>query len=54
MGDSRRPLAYNYTDTQVQAGRLYYYLVEGITLDGLARRSPVVARRVVGEPGPAD
>jgi hypothetical protein len=54
MGDSRRPLAYNYTDTQVSAGRLYYYLVEGITIDGLARRSPVVARRAVREPGPAD
>jgi hypothetical protein len=54
LGDSRRPLAYNYTDTQVSAGRLYYYLVEGITIDGLARRSPVVARRAVREPGPAD
>jgi hypothetical protein len=54
LGDSRQPLAYNYTDTQVEAGRLYYYLVEGITLDGLARRSPSVARRAFGEPGATD
>jgi hypothetical protein len=54
VGDSPDPLAYHYTDTEVVAGRLYYYQVEGITVDGLARRSPMVARRAVGEPAASD
>ena len=46
-GDSDTPLGYQYTDTNVVPGTRYYYLVEGITLDGLARRSPVMAGRAI-------
>ncbi|MFQ5669981.1 MAG: hypothetical protein ACE5HD_05610 [Acidobacteriota bacterium] len=49
MGDSDSPLAYHFTDTRVAPGRVYYYLVEGITVDGLARRSAMVARRSMPE-----
>jgi hypothetical protein len=52
MGESDEPLAYNYVDTDVIPGALYYYQVEGITIDGLARRSPVVARRAESAPAP--
>ncbi len=45
MGDSDEPLGYDFVDTTVIPGTLYYYQVEGITVDGLARRSPVVTRR---------
>jgi hypothetical protein len=51
-GDSAGPLDYRYIDTTVEPGRLYYYLVEGVTEDGLARRSPVVARRALASARP--
>jgi hypothetical protein len=51
LGEASGPLSYRFADATVQPGRLYYYLVEGLTLDGLARRSPVVVRRSAdGEP----
>jgi hypothetical protein len=48
LGEASGPLSYRYADAGVQPGKLYYYLVEGLTLDGLARRSPVVVRRSTG------
>jgi len=50
IGDSDTPLAYHYSDNSVQPGVLYYYQVEGITVDGLARRSAVIARRAAPAP----
>ncbi|TDI40165.1 MAG: hypothetical protein E2P00_08565 [Acidobacteria bacterium] len=49
LGEVTGPLEYHYSDTDVEEGDLYYYLVEGITMDGLARRSLIVARQAVGE-----
>ncbi len=49
LGEVTGPLEYHYSDTDLAAGNLYYYLVEGITIDGLARRSPIVARRAASE-----
>ena len=48
LGETTGPLSYRFADGSVQPGTLYYYLVEGLTLDGLARRSPVVVRRSAG------
>ena len=48
LGEASGPLSYRFADATVQPGKLYYYLVEGLTLDGLARRSPVVVRRSAG------
>ena len=45
LGETAGPLSYHFADASVRPGRLYYYLVEGLTLDGLAKRSPVVVRR---------
>ena len=49
LGEVTGPLEYHYSDTDVAGGSVYYYLVEGITMDGLARRSPTVARRAARE-----
>ncbi|MFQ5768116.1 MAG: hypothetical protein ACE5ID_09060 [Acidobacteriota bacterium] len=45
LGDSDSPMAYHFIDTDIKPGTLYYYQVEGLTLDGLARRSTTIVRR---------
>ena len=46
MGDSESPLSYQFVDADLEPGTLYYYVLEGITEDGLARRTAAVAARV--------
>ncbi len=52
-GDSQEDTEYIYQDTAAGEGRRYFYLVEGITLQGLPDRSfPISARAGEAEPGP--
>ncbi|MFQ5877176.1 MAG: hypothetical protein ACE5JH_05735 [Acidobacteriota bacterium] len=46
LGDSTVETGYIFVDASARPGRRYYYLLEGLTVSGLAERSHVVSGRI--------